>query len=814
MPKEALLISLEGSVDLDGKPFTIDDKDLRKSQNLIPDRDGHLIRRGTMMYESSLLVSYPFLSDGGILRARTGDGAIGSVFTNPIWLGVPNFGGGVFVIATAKNGERMDLAFNSGDKSGLKAIVANALLTAPELLPTIFGHAGITYIIYGPNTYGTGVKIVPESDPAYPGFKVVDFNFAGSDNTIAPFLAANYKGRVVYGNFGSDGDRGSTCVFSDYDEPLVIGNSALTDRNFIVGSRDGDKLTALHTVMMSAAGTPAQTGVLALKTYSAYLLVGEPTETDDVDYFGSLQINKLSSNAGCVAQGSIVDTPYGTIWCGPDDVWFLPFGSVPIPIGRKLRPLLKAQPVSQRFRIHAVYADGFYRLALFSPGQGPNYDAPLGEQWWLDLRGGPPESYKDARWFGPQVFKVAGTLATERAADMTVTGTSYMATDQRPGANRVLYGAQAGLVPNGTVGDPEGPTALVTYDNPNARDISGTFRGGLVRWEASHAYNVGDEIIFFKNTTDLHPRMYRCTGVTDPNSVNNVSGLTEPVWTDNDNDIQADGDVTWTLQGFVLSPSSVLGSEATISLHSKEFDADTGLQDKLWEGAEASILLTIPERLTLIQLIDAGDVIDIITKDVDPLYGPMPGPSLFWATPVSGNLLDPLNPSLAAVFNEKFNSMAFRSVDGTRKIGSTNQIQFSETPGILIPSQFDTLTVEGNGIEYEIPGWAGTYYANAAALLTAVTLACQAAIDDGTLTAGGTHGLFSITSNGVLWRPILGTVSDRYIWMLLGYTDITKYATPAVIQYAREIVYDVAIGAIGINDLLMRLRTFKRRPSL
>jgi hypothetical protein len=205
--------------------------------------------------------------------------------------------------------------------------------------------------------------------------------------------------------------------------------------------------------MLSGVGSPAESALLVLKENSAYLLTGEPDQT--TGGAADLVVNKMTVAAGCVSQTSVVRTPYGIVWAGPSDVWLFHSGALPVSIGKKISPVLASSPAATRYKWHAEYFGGFYRLALMTPGQGPDDDAPCGEQWWLDMREGAPETWIDARWYGPQIYNVP------TASDTTPTpGTFCMAVDTVVDQDRPMFG----------VNEAAGTLNIYRYDSSQGYD--------------------------------------------------------------------------------------------------------------------------------------------------------------------------------------------------------------------------------------------------------------------------------------------------------------------------------------------------------
>ncbi len=581
----------------------------------------------------------------------------------------------------------------------------------------------------------------------------------------------------------------------------------------VAGDERSEDITALHAQMLTAEGTPSESAVLALKKTGAWLLTGDISQsTDTGDYFGTLEIVRINSPAGCVSQYTIVDTPWGTIWTGPDDVWFMPFRALPIPIGRKIAEILKAQPEEQSYRIHAVYDDGFYKLALFSDGQGPNESTPLGEQWWLDLREGAPQSWQAARWYGPMVFKCAVTHTGDRGVDTTAQGTSFMTVDTRPGAGRKLVGVQDGLVPGFDSTGRQG-ISYVTYNNPGSRDIAGINQGGLVRWQSGASYSVGDRVVVdqpaFNNANQASAfAIYYVNFVLGTET----SGVTEPNWTSAS---YGDNDVEWTRISKCLSPSSMSGSEALGKIHSKQHDFGTRMVEKLFQGMELSYFLTIPERFVLTQLVDGGTIIETIPNDLRNTFGPQVG-------------TDFLEASGDRTFAEEFVSVPFYSDEDHQTLGRAVQLKLEESNGVCIPGDSsdpaDTSLTFGviiDGVNDFPVTLTSRYFASVTALIEAMVAAMNS--NAALITAAG--DIFEVStihtrlgidnSAGTAWSPSIGVASSRYIWSLLGMTVFNDGTSiPQGTCTGDEIPFDSNIGDVSFEEATVVFRPFRRRPSV
>lgn len=300
----------------------------------------------------------------------------------------------------------------------------------------------------------------------------------------APQVMSPYRDMMTYANFGagfesylliSDGLSSSSTV-SSANRPYTVaptGGGLFSRALQVGGQRDTDAIVAMKEVMLTAVGGPPQSGLLILKERTAYLLTGTPnpsTDTTDLPS-GTVQIVQVAYNCGCSSPETVVTTPYGTIWAGQDDVWLFQYGQAPIRVGSKIRSVLQRTPAAFRYRWHAGYFNGIYRLALDS-SSSVNDDSPCGEQWWLDLRYGPPtggpevQPHEDAMWWGPMVFKF---ITAKSGA--TQTGTRNMCQEDRNDfTSPYLMGIEFGF--DDLSGTKTDDVMLVYYDNPNGRDES------------------------------------------------------------------------------------------------------------------------------------------------------------------------------------------------------------------------------------------------------------------------------------------------------------------------------------------------------
>lgn len=416
-------IDISGGVNLLKDPRRVGANEVVYAQNLVPSDPGVYRTRPAIAFAGQALTP----SSGGTLAT------VMDALLQPI---LPARGDlvatAIFPVGVSSN----DTILFSGNS---ELSITQATLGVRNLRPWMVTLAGKVFVLGGPGASATARTVEFSVDPSTHDLLQANFAFAGTGNgAVRPRLVAGYRSRYVWANFGTGYE--NTLVFSDNFVPGTVGNDVLASngRNVsLVSTYDGDEIVGVVEVMTSNVGSPAQAALLVLRRRSAFLLTGEPDQTTGGT--NSLVVNRLAVDAGCASPWTIVKTPYGTIWASEDDVWLMDVGSVPRPIGIKIRKALRQSPPGLLYRWTAAYFDGFYRLAVYSEGQGPTELDPLGEQWWLDLRDGAPRSHADARWWGPMKF-----FNAVKDAD-AIQGTRTFMLEGRPGREAALYGLEVGM---------------------------------------------------------------------------------------------------------------------------------------------------------------------------------------------------------------------------------------------------------------------------------------------------------------------------------------------------------------------------------
>lgn len=506
------------------------------------------------------------------------------------------------------------------------------------------------------------------------GVEFVSLTFSTPQSpAVAPALCAVYRNRMVYANFGPGKE--DWLVFSDRNTPTLISQDALAanGRNFRLGGTFG-RCTALREVMLTSTGTPTETMLLAFKERAMYLIQGEPGQTTDTapgpsnpptTILGNLTVQRVNTDAGCASQETITQTPYGIFWAGPDDVWFMAQGQSPIRVGSKIRPILEASPASVRYLWHAVYFNGFYRLSVFTEGQGPDDDSPLGEQWWLDLRDGAPQDAASARWWGPQIYK-----AVPGGDDIPA---------YTPWAPSTLYGVGV-FVSNGS------QIYISTVGGTSAASggPSGTGTGivdGTVTWDRVSGLPsplTGVRMQAIDQRDGRESGLYSIEPNND--SSNFIYSYDVPSYSGRDGAATVEAGVPFPGEPDYLAMD---GSEIEVDIHTAEVDfGDPGV-DKGYDGTEVTLAASEAVQMQVRTDFDGGR--RVLTAS-EPL-----AQSDSFTLDVS--TLD------SALFTREFKAQNVRPPSGTRATGKTIQHRIGDLPGYIIDASNDNIGLGIQAIE-------------------------------------------------------------------------------------------------------------------
>ena len=245
--------------------------------------------------------------------------------------------------------------------------------------PPSLAVIGDNIIITHPGYAGTAGKffgVITISTMAY-----TTANTATNLLPSVPTFVANLNNRAYFAC-------GNVAYYSDVLVPTTMTNA-------------GQSLTLGDTTpILGLSGLPVQTttagvvsALLAFKRTQIWQITGDAAIT------GSLALNYLSLNIGCLSPRSIVPTPMGTFFAGPDACYLIsPYGAV-MPVTNQLGSMGSTPDIRQPFgyvtepsRAAAAFAGNIYRICIptIVDGVAGTYD------YWFDSR--------KMRWNGPHSF--------------------------------------------------------------------------------------------------------------------------------------------------------------------------------------------------------------------------------------------------------------------------------------------------------------------------------------------------------------------------------------------------------------------------
>lgn len=584
---------------------------LRATRNLLLGDKNELVRRKAMEFRQTIVRSNQ--DSGGLITqigAGTEDGAVGGTgCKEPLALWLPPFPGSP---ATGSLGRPVVAVFVGGDgkyylladgeayvvplpntgrrpqavmwRGSLWVACGDAVpsptsstITNP---PTGLVHARMYTNAAGVHVWGLyagmGADIASNwfgviNDPApSKGYKT----FAAG---LRPKVIGTFRDRMIVGNFPPDqygNDRSNGLLISDYLPGTRVDTMAtlpaldnidvprfgvsevdpLTTRLRSVGEV-GDPLVAVKELSLQQSGAMNQSALICLNDRSVYLMTGEPLSTADLgDMWAEAPMVKQPIEDGCASAETVCETPFGVIWAGHEDVYFMPNGGgAPTPIGRRIASEFLHTPFDMKWRWHAAYHEGYYRLFIMAPGQ--RQDMPVGMEacWCLDLRYGPPADWTQARWFGPQVYQPIG--AVNGAADDIYRGVFCTAVEKRTAYKKELFCVQAGK--DGEVDN--FAWVLCGLDGEETRDWALPFSPTMYRTAGVQEALSANESRIVSAAGWLHGRQKKVT-------VAGTSAAGDPAWANDDSSNTTDGGVTWGPGGKVAVP----GTWQTLNLNDGE----------------------------------------------------------------------------------------------------------------------------------------------------------------------------------------------------------------------------------------------------
>lgn len=843
-------IPLSGGVNLHDDPLAIQDGQWQRLRNLAPRKNGVLGQRPSLSFVREVIPTKHYW-DIRLYALPTSAGAYHrwAQWLRPVqFLFDPNFGEFSMVAVTTAALEVKDprqllnvtapentLLFinlpQSFSNSGGNSVLQAAVLGEAGAAVSMFVFNGTTYVFDGGQS--NGVHLGAETADAVPQVNYISNDFGTGNPSFKPQGACVVRDRVLY-------YKGPNIYFSDRNEPLVIGSTGTLDadgniepsdanpvvgtnfnaedtRGIFLGGEELENITAVAEVNTSADGSPIQSVAMVFTGTHAYMLLGEPLETTEGgDVLGSLQINRLNVQAGCISQATVTRTPYGTFWLGADDVWFMPFGSLPVRVGTSIRPLIQAQPPGLLWKLHAEYDDGFYKLSLFKDGQGAAIYDPCGMQMWLDLRSGGPQGADSAKWYGPQEFVNTDGVTYGGAASISspaAGGVFCMARDTRANGDKQLYCLQTYGIYTLDVSQTIGMSlcSLSTYEG---HDTTAPQYPVSTPWAAATGYGEGDIFVPTPRSSPsgvaVNAPIWVCTATGTSHATD------EPDWFWGGGTL-TDGTVTWKLRFWDATdplsahfPQLLQGSnQIEWSMLSKEFALGDMMIEKMLDGGELAYWAKNPTQLTYNSHPKQDSRSRILTPE---LVG-------------ANNLAD-------TSLGERAWQRKLLTADPTKRFkGLTATWECGQDAGYIITTGVnDTIRM---GINFEPASTitiAAGYYADIGAVMDAIVAAGATAVQGSTpapISIESTYGV-----DGGYERSLVGfravtpgdslevrtADEDEGLPRLLGYalsqeavslpTAVSPLFCNALNPVPQRLSPDMQLSALNL-----RFRTFGRRPS-
>lgn len=679
--------------------------------------------------------------------------------------------------------------------------------------------------------------------------------------TFRPKVIGTYRGRMVVANFPEDqygmsrvngalfsdflpGTRVVSATFPSIDnvdvprfasnglDPWDGGGDSSAARSFLIGD-DGEEIIGMKELSLQQSGAMNQSALVWFKDRSIWLQTGEPLETADLGAVqGDSAFHRQPINDGCPSFETVCETPWGLIWAGHEDVYFMPNGGgAPVPIGRRVASRLQNTPFDMKWRWHAAFHEGHYRLSIMAPGQKQDEPVAMQEEWRLDLRYGPPADWAQARWFGPQVFMPMTKPGTADAVDC---GLYITAKEQRTGMKPELVALALGFSPEAD----RHTVVLAGLDGEDSYDYTCKFSPNQYRpVSAPDSLSLNEKRVITAANW-VHGREPKVT-------VAGTSGDNEPAWVDDFATNVTDNAVTWAPGARVAVPGNFVtrdisdgedaipasrGNEVLVMLKTMEMGASEVNKDITLRGVEVG-----------------ASARDSMTWALQSLADELHAGSLLEAKSVSGNFIlgraalgtrlnDPMAPFVKYV-----------DLTGSGGLLPGKHVRFSlaEYPYITVSDAdlaFSFYFDANNdntpellvGATLDVSGGYG--FSSLKTLLDAVVAAMNASLTAGGLGGTFTHNLTTnpgtcpvvptITHSTREWKPNSLTVSfvgftaseSPSLWLQLGFTAIGPGVAPGHFPYqtvhtAPHSPWQRKTPKLRITNVVMTTRSFRRKPT-
>lgn len=249
----------------------------------------------------------------------------------------------------------------------------------------------------------------------------VTLNF--SSQPLMPRGMQPYRGQfVLWGDAQWDPsevyftDRGLTVA------QLLAGTTVGTGTGLQAGMGTGDPIVTCRDLSLFGSAQGIEAVLLIFKQRSVWVLQGTPPDSTTTG-LPDCRVSRLL-NEGLVHPRAICDTPYGVAWCSGQNVWLMPTGGQPQPIGNDIAGLLRTLPQNDASAWGLEWDARQRCLRLQLPWAVDNVDefdpttlygiAHLDQsQLMCDLR-----NPATPQWWGPQVIPSRAMVAAPELQDI------------------------------------------------------------------------------------------------------------------------------------------------------------------------------------------------------------------------------------------------------------------------------------------------------------------------------------------------------------------------------------------------------------
>lgn len=266
----------------------------------------------------------------------------------------------------------------AGNAEGRPASQATTGAWTPPTLAVI----GVKIIITHPGYAGTVGKffgVIDITNPSAPAYSTA--NTATNALPSVPTSVANFNNRAYF-----------TCGNVQYYSDVLVPTTMTTAGQAITVG-DSSPITGQAGLPVQTTSAGVISALLVFKSNQIWQITGDAAITN------SLSTNYLSLNVGCSAPRTIVSTPLGVMFAGPDTCYLVnPVGGV-VPVANQLGNPAATPDLRQPFgnvttpsRAAAAFAGNIYRLCIPTIIDG----IPGTWDYWFDTR--------RMRWNGPHTF--------------------------------------------------------------------------------------------------------------------------------------------------------------------------------------------------------------------------------------------------------------------------------------------------------------------------------------------------------------------------------------------------------------------------